>query len=200
MATVIEIARRAGVGSEDVLRVLMGEPIRFETEQSVRDAIDELGPPPYPRRPGTELAEIEPSAPSPAPLPEIVDALPNAVGTVVYEALRIEVRPVAEGMAQMGSLVEELFRRLDNLAAQVAAERSERVDDLALVTDLITTGWRTVDRRVGRVEAMAERSDLARSLHAGNGRNGGNGSGNGGNGNGHVNGRTAVRAQIRRVG
>lgn len=185
MATVLEIAGHAGVSSDDVLRVLLGEPIRFETEQKVRDAIDELGPPPYPRVPGRSPALAVGTELETRPLPEVLGPLPDAVGTVVYEAVRVEVRPVAEGMAQVGSLVEELFRRLDDLATQVGAERRERVEDLALLTDLISNGWRSVDRRLGRVELVTERSDLARSLGAG--RNGSNGS-RGSNGSSLVNG------------
>ncbi|HEX2506344.1 MAG TPA: hypothetical protein VHK22_09070 [Gaiellaceae bacterium] len=176
MATVLDIARHAGVSSEDVLRVLTGEPIRFETEQRVRDAIDELGRPAYPRPAGQALAPVR-DAPLPArTAPEVVDSLPDTVGTIVYEAIRVEVRPMAESMAEVGSLVEELFRRLDGLAAQIAAERHERVEDLALLTDLISTGWSSVDRRLGRAEVMAERADLARSLNGANGSNGSNGS------------------------
>lgn len=176
MATVLEIARHAGVTSEDVLRVLTREPIRFETEQRVRDAIDELGAPPYPRPAGEELV---PAVPAHA-VPDVVDALPTVVGSVVYEAVRVEVRPVAEGMAQVGTLVEELFRRLDGISAQISAERRERLDDLSLVSDLITTGWRSADRRLGRLEAMAERSDLDRSLNGHrNGHRNGHGALNG---------------------
>jgi hypothetical protein len=183
MATVLELARHAAVTSEDVLRVLMDEPIRFEIEQKVRAAIDELGPPPYPRSVGQALEPVARARPATRSVPEVVDSLPDTVGTIVYEAVRVEVRPVAESMAQVGSLVEELFRRLDGLAAQIAAERHERVEDLALLTDLISTGWRSVDRRLGRAELMAERSDLARSL------NGGSSSSNGSNGSNGANGR-----------
>jgi hypothetical protein len=179
MATVLEIARHADVTSEDVLRVLTGEPLRFETEQRVLEALDELGPPPYPRTAGQALEPVSRARLPARATPEVVDSLPDTVGTIVYEAVRVEVRPVAESMAQVGSLVEELFRRLDGLAAQIAAERHERVEDLALLTDLISTGWRSVDRRLGRAELVAERADLARSL---NGANGSNGSSNGSNG------------------
>lgn len=184
MATVLELARHAGVTSEEVLRVLMDEPIRFETEQKVRDAVDELGPPRYPRRLGQALEPVAQARPATRNVPEVVDTLPDTVGTIVYEAVRVEVRPVAESMAQVGSLVEELFSRLDGLAAQIAAERHERVEDLALLTDLISTGWRSVDRRLGRAELIAERSDLARTLNGGSNGSTSNGS-NGSNGRAH---------------
>jgi hypothetical protein len=189
MATVVEIARHAGVSSEDVLRVLMDEPVRVEIEQKVRDAVAKLGAPPYPRPPGQALEPVAAAEPAPRSVPEVVDALPDTVGTIVYEAVRVEVRPVAESMAQVGSLVEELFRRLDGLAALVAAGRRERVEDLALLTDLISAGWRSVDRRLGRAELVNERLDLERTLtRNGNGSNG-NGNGTSGNGARTLNGR-----------
>jgi DNA-binding MarR family transcriptional regulator len=48
-------------------------------------------------------------------------------------------------------------RRLERLGGEVSVERRERVEDLALLTELITTGWRTVDRRLARLERMLAR-------------------------------------------
>jgi hypothetical protein len=39
----------------------------------------------------------------------------------------------------------------------VDSERRERVEDIALLTELITTGWRGVDRRLARLEGMIAR-------------------------------------------
>ena len=36
------------------------------------------------------------------------------------------------------------------------AERNSRVDDLALLVDLISSGWRGVDQRLARIEAALE--------------------------------------------
>jgi hypothetical protein len=36
-------------------------------------------------------------------------------------------------------------------------ERSARVDDLALLVDLVSSGWKGVDARLGRIEAVVTR-------------------------------------------
>jgi len=43
-------------------------------------------------------------------------------------------------------------RRLERLETDLLAERHARVDDLALLIDLITSGWRGVDERLARLE------------------------------------------------
>jgi hypothetical protein len=42
--------------------------------------------------------------------------------------------------------------RLESLDGAVLAERHARVDDLALLVDLVTSGWRNVAERLGRIE------------------------------------------------
>jgi hypothetical protein len=67
-------------------------------------------------------------------------------------------------MARMQSLIEELAAALARVGSGMDHERHERLQDLALVTDLIVTGWRTVDRRLARVERALERqSDAERA-------------------------------------
>jgi uncharacterized membrane protein YccC len=165
LATILELARYADVSAENVIRVVNGEPVSGDISSRVREALAALGPPPYP---GTAL--------EPRPLPraaeearrqlletvaetaaELESRIPEGVGDVVYEALRIEVRPVAHHIAQMGTLVEQLLRRFERLDIGVDLERRERLEDVALLTELITTGWRMVDRRLGRIERMLER-------------------------------------------
>ena len=59
-----------------------------------------------------------------------------------------------------------VIRRLETPAgAEVAAERRERVEDLALLVDLIASGWRGVERRLDRLERIA-RPDRARARGA----------------------------------
>jgi hypothetical protein len=177
LATILELARFAHVSAENVIRVVNGEPVSGEVESRVREALAALGPPP---RPSTgDVAELldSPGALEPRPLPgaaeearrQLVETfaetaaglearLPDGVGDVVYEALRVEVRPVAHHMAQMGTLVEQLIRRFERVDIGVDLERHERLEDVALLTELITTGWRMVDRRLGRIERMLERA------------------------------------------
>jgi hypothetical protein len=164
MATILELARFADVSAENVLRVVNNEPVSGEVAARVRQALAALGPPPYPgtvleAQQGTGAADearrqlLETFAETAA---ELEARLPEGVSDVVYEALRVEVRPVAHHMAQMGTLVEQLIRRFERVDIGVELERHERLEDVALLTELITTGWRSVDRRLGRIERMLE--------------------------------------------
>jgi len=43
------------------------------------------------------------------------------------------------------------------LEGDLLTERSARVDDLALLVDLVSSGWKGVDARLGRIEAVVNR-------------------------------------------
>lgn len=169
VASILDIAKHANVSSENVLRVVHGEPVSDEVARRVAEAIEALGPPPYPyprspvdvlpaqastsvERRNDELLERFAQAAA-----ELEASLPQGVSSVVYEALRVEVRPVAQHVAEMGALFEQMIRRLEQVGSEVGNERRDRLEDLALLTDLISSGWRGVDRRLGRLERMIER-------------------------------------------
>lgn len=176
MPTVLELARHADVSTENVLRVLNGEPVSTGVSESVWRAIEELGEPPWPRQAVDRPLEatidearrdlVKTVSRTAA---ELEARLPEGVGSIVYEAVRVEVRPVTQHMAQMQSLVDRLCESLERVSASVDSERRERLDDLALLTDLIVTGWRTMERRVARIERLLERQS--------NGYGNGNGNG-----------------------
>jgi hypothetical protein len=143
MPTILELAERAELPSETVLRVVMGEPANEAARKSVAAAIADLGPPDYPA-PYAHVnvlpAEVEPTGSASVPA--------EAVG----EAVRVEVRSEAE---ELRALFRDLVEGADR-------ERRERIEDVALTTDLIVEGWRNVDRRLGRLEKLVER--LERSM------------------------------------
>jgi hypothetical protein len=164
MASILELALHANVSAENVLRVVYGEPVNEDVARRVQDAIDDLGPPPSPQTPEVLPAE----APSGRSGDEALERLaqtaaelearvPEGVSSVVYEALRVEVRPVAQHIAELAALFEYVLRRLETIGDDVGAERRERVEDVALLTELMTTGWRSVDRRLARLEQMLAR-------------------------------------------
>jgi hypothetical protein len=168
MATVLELARRAGVSAENVLRVIHDQPVRSDVAARVGDAIDELGPPVTPT---TAVELVEPADRARTQLfenlaratAELEASVPREVGSVVVEALRIEVRPVAERVATMSAVIEEAIEAWRELRSEVVSERRERLEDVELLVELVTAGWRSVDRRLGRVERMLERLEQGRN-------------------------------------
>jgi hypothetical protein len=164
VATVLELARFADVSPENVLRVLNGEPVSAVVSESVQRAIEALGEPSWPGAIGEDPLETsiehvrrELSQTFSRSTAELEARLPEGVGSIVYEALRVEVRPVTQHIEQMQLLVDQLCRSLQRVGTAVDKERVERLEDVALLTDLIVTGWRTVDRRLARLERMLER-------------------------------------------
>ena len=163
MATILELAAYADVSAENVLRVVHGEPVSEEVEARVHEAIDALGGPSYPSR--VEVLPALPEGPEREELlehfrataAELETTLPQGVGSVVYEALRVEVRPVAQHVAELGALFERMLARLEDVSAGVQDERRDRLDDVALLTELVTNGWRSVDRRLARLEQIVAR-------------------------------------------
>jgi hypothetical protein len=168
VATILELADHADVSAENVLRVIHGEPVSEAVERRVYAAIDALGVPPYPRR-----VEVLPAIPSGASSDELLQrfqataaalesTLPEGVGSVVYEALRVEIRPVAQHVAELGALFEQMFARLAQVSTSVEDERRDRLEDVALLTELVTSGWRSVDRRLARLEKIVARIEGGR--------------------------------------
>ena len=81
------------------------------------------------------------------------ESLPARVG----DAIREEAQPVARNLAEVRGLVNQLVRRLSDLENGTLTERNARVDDLALLVDLVSSGWKSVDARLARVEAVVGR-------------------------------------------
>ena len=83
-------------------------------------------------------------------------SLPAKVGQAVQEGIRNEALPVARQLAEVRGLANQTIRRLERMEGDNLAERHARVDDLALLVDLITSGWQTVDERLIRIERGLE--------------------------------------------
>jgi hypothetical protein len=81
------------------------------------------------------------------------DSLPDRVA----DAVRGEAQPVGRNLAEVRGLMNQLLRRLSTLEGDLLTERNARVDDLALLVDLISSGWKGVDARLGRIEAVVSR-------------------------------------------
>jgi hypothetical protein len=83
---------------------------------------------------------------------ELQAALPEQVGRAVRDGVRDEAAPVARQLAEVRGLSSLTIRRLEALAGQVEAERHARLDDLALLVDLIAAGWQGVEQRLDTIE------------------------------------------------
>ena len=85
-------------------------------------------------------------------------SLPNRVEDAVREGVRTEALPVARQLAEVRGLSSQMIRRLERLEGDLLAERHARIDDLALLVDLITSGWKGVDERLARLEKNLQSS------------------------------------------
>ena len=82
----------------------------------------------------------------------------------IQDGLREHFRPSARHLAEVRGLTNQVIRRLERIEGDILTERNARVDDLALLVELITSGWRSVDscihsveERLGRLEEGLKR-------------------------------------------
>jgi hypothetical protein len=83
---------------------------------------------------------------------ELEGALPERIERAVRDGLRAEAAPVARQLAEVRGLSSLTIRRLEGLAGHLEAERHARLDDLAVLVDLIASGWQGVEQRLDRIE------------------------------------------------
>jgi hypothetical protein len=87
---------------------------------------------------------------------ELESSLPKQVGIAVRDGIAREVVPVSRSLAEIRGGVNQALRRLERLEGELLAERSARIDDLAILVDLVSAGWEGVDRRLKRLEEGIE--------------------------------------------
>jgi phage shock protein A len=83
---------------------------------------------------------------------ELEATLPGRVEGAVQEGLREQVLPAARHLAEVRGLMAQSIRRLERLEGDLLAERHARVDDLAILVDLVTSGWKNIDDRLAKIE------------------------------------------------
>ncbi len=81
----------------------------------------------------------------------------------------IGIRPLVDRMTVMDALLDRLSHDLAGIKRELGRARNERLEDLTLLVDLITTSWRAVDRRLGRIEQKLERMEGLPAPHGGRG-------------------------------
>jgi hypothetical protein len=89
---------------------------------------------------------------------QIETSLPGQVSEAVRKGLAEEAVPVGRHLAEVRGLAGQTIRRLERMEGDLLAERHARLDDLALLVDLITSGWKGVDERLARLEERLEES------------------------------------------
>ena len=84
---------------------------------------------------------------------ELEAGLPEAI----QYGIRHHFRPSQRHLAEVRGLMNQVIRRLERIEGDVLAERHARIDDLALLVDLIAAGWRGVDDRIAQLESRLQR-------------------------------------------
>jgi hypothetical protein len=82
------------------------------------------------------------------------ESLPAQVEGIVRE----QAQPMGRNLAEIRGLMNQMLRRLERLESDLLAERHARVDDLALLVELVSSGWQGVDERLARLEQGLEQN------------------------------------------
>jgi hypothetical protein len=69
------------------------------------------------------------------------------------DGLREEAAPISRRLAEVKGLSWNAIGRLERIERTLDAERDARIDDLALLVELLTEGWRSLNARLDRIEA-----------------------------------------------
>jgi hypothetical protein len=80
----------------------------------------------------------------------------DEIREALREGLREEAAPLSRRLAEVKGLSNNAIRRLEHIEQTVESERSARIDDLALLVDLLTDGWRSLNARLERIEAALQ--------------------------------------------
>jgi hypothetical protein len=81
------------------------------------------------------------------------------IRAALRDGLREEAAPISRRLAEVKGLSNNALGRLERIEATIESERNARVDDLALLVELLTEAWRTLTARLDRIEAALERAD-----------------------------------------
>jgi hypothetical protein len=74
------------------------------------------------------------------------------------DGLREEAAPISRRLAEVKGLSNNAIGRLERLEAMIESERGARVDDLGLLVELLTEGWRSMNARLERIEVLLQKT------------------------------------------
>ena len=169
VSILVEIAEKADVSVEGVVRVLTREPVSDAIKERVLAVLDDLTPEQTRAVQRFALAALHDVLeqqgdvsewPEPAAVPD-ENQLALPVASMDEEPDLPAATPDA-ALVQLSSVLGELAEAVRDLRRETDAERRERVDDLAVLIDLITTGWQGLDTRLGRIERQVSRLESGR--------------------------------------
>ena len=92
---------------------------------------------------------------------ELESTLPARIDGALQDGIREQVKPVGRNLAEIRGLTNNVIRRLERIEGDLLSERHARVDDLALLVDLVSSGWKSVDARLGSLEKSLKSSQDA---------------------------------------
>jgi hypothetical protein len=184
VSLLVDIAERAHVSVEGVVRVLTREPVSDAIKERVLAVLDELDaeqtrvlqrfalaalhdvlPRPYeaPLRSPAE-ADWDPAAPE--AVRGLLPPAPAPIPAPESQQLPAAAPPETAHLVQLSAVLEELASAVRDLREETDTERRERVDDLAVLIELISTGWQGLDRRLGRLERQLGRLESGQQPEA----------------------------------
>jgi hypothetical protein len=70
------------------------------------------------------------------------------------EGLREEASPISRRLAEVKGLQNNAIRRLERIETTIESERDARIDDLTVLVELLTEGWRSLNARLDRIEFL----------------------------------------------
>jgi hypothetical protein len=80
----------------------------------------------------------------------------DEIREALRDGLREEAAPISRRLAEVKGLSNQAIRRLEGLERTIESERNARIDDLSLLIDLLTEGWRSMNARLDRIEAALQ--------------------------------------------
>jgi hypothetical protein len=72
----------------------------------------------------------------------------------LQQGLREEAAPIGRRLAEVKGLQNNAIGRLGRIEATLESERRARVDDLALLVDLLVDGLKATNARLARIEEL----------------------------------------------
>jgi hypothetical protein len=80
----------------------------------------------------------------------------DEIREALREGLREEAAPISRRLAEVKGLSNNAIRRLENIEQTIDSERNARIDDLMLLVELLTEGWKAMNARLDRIEAAVQ--------------------------------------------